>query len=60
MQKWEYMVLSVMGYDRVGHIDGISQKSPYPNLHDLLNQFGDVGWEVCGCGDQQIILKRPK
>ena len=60
MQKWEYTVLLVMGYDRVNHINGIPQKSPYPNLHELLVQLGDEGWEVCACGDQQIILKRPK
>lgn len=64
MQKWEYMVLMALG-NKVLSING--EKAARMDLlgnwkgesiHDLLNHLGNQGWEVCGCGENRIVLKR--
>lgn len=66
MQKWEYQQLSwhLENDDKkVYALNGHFQKD-WKNqaLHELLNKFGDEGWELVAFDveEGEAILKRPK
>jgi len=54
MQKWRYKIIKNNGL--FFNADEMTQR---------LNQFGEEGWEVCGCflegnTGEVVILKRPR
>lgn len=67
MQKWEYMTVSCYT-NKVWEINGIEQyrRDKGPHVSVGLQQWGEEGWEICGCvgrgsvQDYVVFLKRPK
>jgi hypothetical protein len=55
MQRWEYQVLEVDGQEY--HLN--SERIYPPDLVTILNDYGDLGWELVGFEGGDYVFKRP-
>ncbi|HEV2764583.1 MAG TPA: hypothetical protein VGV38_16510 [Pyrinomonadaceae bacterium] len=67
MQKWEYLIIELVGqigdkFKYVANGEIFLSRSDDWNWVRLLNQLGDIGWELVASNDRgtRLTFKRPK
>jgi hypothetical protein len=72
MQKWEYMLIRTIwdgsncqlviriNDEDIGKKEGPLSSKKYPRFLDVLNEYGEEGWELVLDAGGSYTFKRPK